>query len=154
MSFRRIALFALPVLGLVLVGGAVATAAARGGPGMFCHGDRDDHRAHAEFMVNRMLTKVDATDEQKDQIDGILDSAFEEFEALHEGKEEHKEQLKEVLSAETIDREALQELRTEALEHMDEASALFTDVIADVSEVLTAEQRQELIEMIEERHMK
>ena len=155
MSIRRIALFALPVLGLVLVGGAVATAAARGGPPMmFCHGDRDDHRAHAEFMVDRMLNKVDATDEQKDQIDGILDAAFDDFEALHEGKEEHKEQLKEVLGAETIDREALQELRAEALEHVDEASALFTDVIADVSEVLTAEQRQELIEMIEERHMK
>ncbi len=155
MSIRRIAMFALPVLGLTLLGGAALTAAARGGHGMpFCHGDKEDHRAHMEFMVDRMLSKVDATDEQKDQIDAILDAAFEEGEALHEGKEAHKEQLKAVLTAETIDREALEELRTEGLAHFDEASAMFVDVIADVSEVLTVEQREQLVEMIEERHMK
>ena len=156
MNIRRTALIVIPVFGLALLGAAAATAAVRGGHGKpFCHGmNKDAHKAHMEFVVNRMLTKVDATDEQKEEIDGILDGAFEEFEAKRADHEAKHEELREILTAETIDREALEAMRVEAVEHFEEGSLAFTDVIVEVSEVLTAEQREQLAEMIEERRMK
>jgi Spy/CpxP family protein refolding chaperone len=155
MSIRRTALIIVPVFGLALLGAAAATAAARVGGGMpFCHGDKEDHRAHMEFVANRMLNKVDATDEQKEEIDAILDEAFETVDEKRAEHEAKHEELKAILTAETIDREALEELRGEALAHFDEGSAMFLDVIVEVSEVLTVEQREQLAEMIEERRMK
>jgi periplasmic protein CpxP/Spy len=156
MSIRRTALIVIPVFGLALLGAAAATAAVRGGHGMpFCHGmSKDDHKAHMEFVVDRMLNKVDATDEQKEEIDAILDEAFETVDEKRAEHEAKHEEFKALLTAETIDREALEAMRGEALVHFDEGSAMFLDVIVEVSEVLTVEQREQLAEMIEERRMK
>ena len=143
-----IPLLALPVLALGTLGVGVAVA---GGP--FAHGcpfhGGGDHHAKAEAMLDKALSEIGATDEQSAEIEGIVDDAHTRLEAMHEGMEEHHESVNAVLTAETIDRAALETLRQEGLAHFDEASAMFVEVIADVAEVLTQEQREELAELAE-----
>ncbi len=154
MSIRRIAIVVVPVLGLATLGVVLAAGAAvRHGP-PFCHGrmSMEDRRAHVEMIVDRVLDEVDATDEQKDRIDIILADAHGEIEQARADREERHEALKEVLSAETIDREALEGFRVEAVDHFEEMSQGAVEVLADIGDVLTAEQRAELIELAESFH--
>ena len=161
MSFRRFAFIAIPVIGIASMGAVAAGArmAANGhgfpfhppGPPPFMNSE--GHRAHLEAALDHLLDALDATEEQQAQIEAILDAAFEQGEELRGDHEARHEQLKELFTAEEIDREALEELRTEAIDRFDEGSQLFTQVAADVAEVLTVEQRQELIELVESRRM-
>ncbi len=143
-----IPLIALPVLAIGTLGVGVAVA---GGP--FSHGcpfpGPGGHHAGAEAMLDKALDEIDATDDQAAEIKGILEETHAQIETMHEGMEEHHESLKAVLTAETIDRAALETLRQEGLAHFGEASALFVETIADVAEVLSQEQRQELAELAE-----
>jgi len=156
MTIRRIALFAVPVFGLATLGVvALGAGAAAAGHRFPFHPpfSPEDHRAMAENRLAFALDAVDATDEQAAEIDAILAEAWaqgETFRAEHEAKHE---EVKELLSAETIDREALETLRVEGVERFDEVSQVFVQVIADIGDVLIAEQRQELISLAESRRM-
>lgn len=158
MTKRRILFIFVPVLGLTVLGALTAGAALRRGglpfhPG--CpHGGADQHRERVAFVVDHMLGEIDASDEQRESIDAILESAFERADEAREGKEEHRAQLRAALTADTVDREALEALRVEALEHMEEASVALMDVLIETGEVLTPEQREQLATMVEEHHMK
>jgi protein CpxP len=56
-----------------------------------------------------------------------------------------------LLGAATIDREAAEKLRAERIAAADEASRKLTTALLDAAEVLTAEQRAELLEHFEDR---
>ena len=154
--FRRGVWLALPaaaLLGLffatMVVPFADAMAWGRRGWGHGHHGgppDPEEVRAHLDFFAERMLGKVDATDEQTARVKTILNGSVDELFLIGDSHRAQREQLREILASPEVDREALEALRASGIELADAASQVLARSLADVADVLTVEQRTELLE--------
>ncbi|MDE0044355.1 MAG: periplasmic heavy metal sensor [bacterium] len=102
----------------------------------------------AEKRIDRMLDKVDASDGQRAEVTGIVREAVADMKELRGLFQESRQTLLDTLGAETVDRQALEELRLANLQTVDQASRRLVTALADVADVLTPEQRRELV-----RHM-
>lgn len=153
---RRSALAGL-ALGAITLAGVGAYAASddmRGGPGMFAHmgGPGGHHggymqKAKGDFMEYRMdraLSAVDATDEQKQKIKAIFAKARESMEAMRGEPGEMRDEIKAVLEKPVIDRDAVEAMRKARLQKMDDASKIMTTAMVDAADVLTPDQRAKL----------
>lgn len=143
---------------LVLVPAAIAGGRAMGhfGPGHCWKGDgeisQEVVRDRMGFAADRALSRVDATDEQVAQVDAVLDGlAPALFEQGQEGRDLHEE-LAAALTAQEVDEEELERLRLEFLAHLDEGSAIVHSALVDVADILTPEQRVELLEIGRKLH--
>jgi periplasmic protein CpxP/Spy len=105
-----------------------------------------------EHRVNRLLSKVDATQEQRDKVVRIVKAAVNDVRALRKGPWDQREKFAGLLRADTIDRAALENLRAEQLSTADAATKRLLQAVADAAEVLTPEQRRQLAELWEHRH--
>ncbi len=119
----------------------------KGGPGM--HASMG--RGFAERGLERMLDGIDATPEQADKIRAIVDAARDDLEPAIDGMRDTREKVAEMLGAATIDRAAAETLRAERVAAVDQASRRLTTAILDAAEVLTPEQRAEIVEHFKER---
>lgn len=99
-----------------------------------------------ERMFERALGSVEATDEQREEIRVIVDEAREEIRTMTADLEDHREQFKALLFAEEIDRNAIELLRQTMLETGDAVSARALEALLDAAEILSPEQRAELLE--------
>ena len=143
------------LLGVSLIGGAIAsTALADEGGGWWSHRQwRHHHRdpetavARAEFAAQWVLDQVDATSAQQDAVGAIIRQSVEELSVLTQHERSQRDALIAALSGATVDRTALEEMRQAELELADLASVQLIEALADVAEVLTAEQRTELVEL-------
>ncbi|MEX0955692.1 MAG: Spy/CpxP family protein refolding chaperone [Rhizobiaceae bacterium] len=160
---------AVGAVAAMLVGGAgVASAISdEGGRNFMRHGFQQGEmgprhgggfmRAHMGFAghgIERALDAIDATDEQSDKIYEIMDGARGEVRPLMREFRDTHENLVEILSAETIDRQALETLRTERVAALDDASKKMTEALLNAADVLTPEQRTELVKLFEEHGMR
>jgi Spy/CpxP family protein refolding chaperone len=102
-------------------------------------------KQHAGMAVEWALRGVDATEEQKQQARRITDRLVDQLGPVVETHREHREAMARELAKPEIDREALERLRKEEIALADQASRLAVASIADLGEVLTPEQRAELI---------
>lgn len=135
----------------------VMTGCGRPGPGRwhYRHGfwahdrvDLDDVKGmkdRAASMLHWGLEAVDADDEQEARIEAITFQAIDRLVPLARAHRDHREALVAELGRPEIDRETLAELRLEELRIADEATAVLLDALVDASEVLTPDQRAELI---------
>jgi protein CpxP len=100
------------------------------------------------FMVQRRLgqalSKVDATQEQRDKINAIAKSAIDDVIAMRKDPSARREQVMAIFKADTIDRAALEALRAEQLGTGEAASKRIVQAAADAAEVLKPEQRRQL----------
>ena len=165
MSFRRIAIITVPVVGLALLGTVAAGASMRarqgfpfhggpGGPGGPPWANAEEHRAFAQERMTMALDAVGATEEQQAEIEGILEPLFDQLSDMHADHEARHDEFRDLLLAEDIDRDALEALRVEGLDRFDEASQLVVTAIADVAEVLTVEQREALVDLVQSHRMR
>jgi Spy/CpxP family protein refolding chaperone len=124
------------------------------GHGSFGHGhgfraqmlhDPAAAKQHAGMAVEWVLRGVDATEEQKQQAKRITDRLIDQLEPVAETHREHREAMARELAKPEIDREALERLRREEMALADQASKLAVNAIADLGEVLTPEQRADLV---------
>ena len=99
-----------------------------------------------------MLDDVDATDEQVDRIVVIAEAAHDDLRALHQSHSEQRDAFVEALGGERVDREALEVLRAQTMDMAKQASVRLTMALAALAEVLTPEQRRQLIEEHEQHH--
>jgi Spy/CpxP family protein refolding chaperone len=132
-----------------------------GGYGGGHHGARGGEHGHGpmwrggdpaqriERGVERMLGRVDATDEQKRKVTEILKGAAKEMQAMRSGARGMRGEVASLLKAEKIDRAAMEKLRADRIASADAASKRMTQAIADAAEVLTPKQRAELAERME-----
>jgi Spy/CpxP family protein refolding chaperone len=109
-------------------------------------------KRHAGMAVEWVLRGVDATDEQKQQAKRITDRLVDELRPTVEKHRGFREAMARELAKPEIDREALERLRREEVALVDQASKLAVGSIADLGEVLTAEQRAELISFAHRFH--
>ena len=117
--------------------------------GMFCHhrhhGDRAFDPEHAarriDEGVERMLSKVDATAEQKTKVADIAKSAMRDLLPLRQQHRAAREKALDLLTKPTIDRAALEDLRSQEVKLGETLSRRVTQALGDIAEVLTPEQR-------------
>lgn len=96
-----------------------------------------------EQMVERVFTRVGASEEQKARAREIVKASAEEMRKLHAGHSDDRQQMLALLSADTIDRGQIEQQRAARHAQMDEASKVMTRTMADLAEVLTPAQRKE-----------
>jgi protein CpxP len=160
-SFRRqlfrysIAAF---IAGAALVGG-VATLAQADGMSGWHHGmtldgthSAADVSAHVDHMLKHFYVEIEATDAQKAQIDPLVKQAVNDLLPLHSQLQTAHTHARQALAQATVDRASLEAARVEHLQFADQASKRIVQLIADVGDVLTPEQRKSLADHLEHMH--
>ena len=97
------------------------------------------------MAVEFALRGVNATDEQKQQARRVTDRLVDELGPIAEQHRGHREAIAKELAKPQIDRAAIEKLRQQELELADRASKLAVDGFADIADVLTVQQRQDLM---------
>ena len=114
---------------------------AQGPFGPAAHGMPGDG-SHIAQMAAHIEAAANATADQKAQIDALVAQATTDLKALHGQGVQFHQQLHAVLVQPTIDRAALESLRQAHMQVADQASKRLVQLMADVADVLTPEQRQ------------
>lgn len=104
-----------------------------------------------ESMAKRMLSRVEATDEQRAKVSAIAKQAATDLRGLREKQRAVRAKGVELLSAPTVDRAAIESLRSEQMKLADDASKRVSLALADTADVLTPEQRAKLAQAMKER---
>ena len=102
-------------------------------------------------QLDRMLTRVDATDEQRSKIRDISRAARNDVEKLTDVLQPLRKSAVEALSAPTIDRDAVEGVRTQLSGVTDQISKRVTTAMLDIAQVLTPEQRAKVAADLETR---
>mgnify|MGYP001814585594 CR=1 FL=1 len=147
------------MVGVVLGATAVGTLShARFGPGCghFGHGPwaasgpeaAEARREWVGFAIDRLLTKVEASDAQKAEVQAIVEPLATEMQPLRETLAANRETMVQLLLAPQIDRAAMEALRSEQMDQADAISRALVTKLADVADVLTPEQRSEVASRI------
>jgi len=154
---RRAAL--ATVLAALAVGlGLKALAHGHGGGGWhrggFMGADLDPARVDERLdrMLMHLYVEADATDGQKQQLGPIVKAAVRDLLPMRDQMRDARRQAVELLAQPAVDRAALEALRAAQLRLADQASRRFTQALADVADVLTPEQRQQLGERMGRWH--
>ncbi len=106
-----------------------------------------------QHRVDRALSKVDATPEQRDKVNAIAKAAIGDVLAMRKDASGGREKFLTIMKADSIDRSALEALRTEHINTADAASKRILQAVADAAEVLKPEQRRQLAARWEQWHM-
>lgn len=159
-SFRR-NLFNRHTLVAFVAGAAVVVgmgAAWGGAMGVCAHGMMDgthsaaDMSAHVDHVLKHLYVEIDATDAQKAQIGPLVKQAFSDLQPLHAQLGTAHTHVMQALTQNPVDRASLEAARVEHLQLADQASKRFTQLIADVSDVLTPVQRKALADHLAKMH--
>ncbi len=149
-SHRR-AWWLLATFSLVLAGALAANAWAFGGAG-FPGGGPGMHKEFMERRLDKMLDEAKATDGQRTAIKNIAARLHAEMEPLHQEHKPIHDQMLKLLAADKVDAAAVEKLRTQVLALAEKGSQSMTRALVDAANVLNAEQRQTIINEIQERH--
>jgi esterase/lipase superfamily enzyme len=112
------------------------------------------HEHKAEFMVDYIAETIDATDEQRAQLDGIKDEFIAKAKEMHDQKEAMHAAFMAELRKEEISRETLDGLIDQKRAQMEEFVNLAMDRLIEFHKTLSAEQREKLVTKIEYFHEK
>jgi len=147
---------AMGIAAVGLVGTIAAGCGNRHGGHWGHHGhhfsDPEEAKEHAEKAAEWMLGKVDASAEQEEQVKAIVTAAVGDFTGL---ANQHRAQRAAFIAAfaqAIVDREELEKIRRSEMELAEAASTRLVQTMADVADVLTADQRQEILERFQHWH--
>jgi Spy/CpxP family protein refolding chaperone len=99
-----------------------------------------------ERKVNHVLSRVDATDEQKTKVTAIARAAVADLSKLGFTPRESRTKFLNLFRADQIDPDAIEALRAEQSTKWDAATKRIAQAVAEAAQVLTPEQRRELTE--------
>ena len=140
------------VTGLIGFGVGRATGARWHGHGFGMHQSSGEATMRrAEWGINRMLSAVDGTPEQKARITEIAKAAIKDLQPMRETMRGSRDKLAAALKAEKVDRAAIEQLRADQLALGETASRRVSQALSDAAEVLTAAQRATLVERWQRR---
>lgn len=101
--------------------------------------------------ADRVLDSIDATDQQKNTVDGVIVRAVPAIFKFRGQGQELKKKFHAELRKERVDGEALETLRREAVTLADQGSAKALEFLLEVSDILTYDQRIKLLDKMEPR---
>ncbi len=107
-----------------------------------------------ERMIDFALSSVSATSEQKLKITEIAQSAMNDLRPLRDRRYTMGLKLAILLKADTVDRAAIEKLRADEFAAFEAGSKRAAQAIADAAEVLTPQQRQQLVQRWENRRQR
>lgn len=137
-----------------MLAGAVFTAQAQPMMGHGGHGGHGGGGAGMMFGGGRMehvLDAVDATDAQRAQIKALAEAAKQDMKGQREAGRKLREQGLALFGAPVVDANGVEALRQQMLAQHDQASKRMSQLMVDVSRVLTPEQRAKFIERMQKR---
>ena len=141
-------LLAIPAL--VLGGlGLVHAQGLGGGPGWGMMGG--GHQAFFKKRIEKLLDGVKATDAQRAAIKPIADDLQAKMQPIHQQGDAIHDKLMEAFAAPTVDAGVVENLRQQGFKLHDDGSRLFTDALVKIGNVLTVEQRKQVLEHLKER---
>ncbi|HZP88736.1 MAG TPA: Spy/CpxP family protein refolding chaperone [Burkholderiales bacterium] len=108
-------------------------------------------RERLDQMTERTLTRVNASDDQKARVKQVVAAAAQDLATLRESHRANRQAMMEALSADTIDRERIESIRKAELALAEQASRRVSVALADAAEVLSPDQRRELISLLHKR---
>lgn len=145
-------------LGSVLAGGVGLYAQAHPGAdhwfrGSYRLGGCLQHAAHdtatmgarIECMADWLLSYIEASDAQRQQVQTVLQATVHDLDKVREQHRLNQQRLLQALAQPTVDRVTLEELRRAGLQLAETASERLVTTLADTAEVLTPEQRARLV---------
>lgn len=104
--------------------------------------------AHPQRM-ERLLSSINATDDQKARIQQIMQQAASEMTGQREAGRALRDQARAVFTAPTVDVNAAEQVRQQMLAQHDQRSRRMMVTMLEVSQVLTPEQRVQMAEHME-----
>jgi Spy/CpxP family protein refolding chaperone len=140
------------LLGVAASGGMAALAAGHmaGGHarmGFLRNEDPETAREHLELATDWILSRVEATEDQKGQAKRVVSETFDELRPLlQEHRSAHEALVQEMTRAE-LDPAVIEELRKSQVKLFDRASKELAGSLTEISGILTPEQRVELVEL-------
>jgi Spy/CpxP family protein refolding chaperone len=148
---------------LTLVAARPITAAIQNTAGGFHHGWRghwggramspEAAKEHLQIATKWMLRDIDASAEQQERVNAIVNGAVDDLFRLRERHQQNRDAFHAQFGGSgNVDRAALEEIRKSEIALADEASKRLVQALADVSDTLTPEQRQALAERIHKHH--
>jgi Spy/CpxP family protein refolding chaperone len=149
------------ILGVALSGavalgaGAMAAGHLGGGHGrrgFFRNEDPEVAREHMELMTDWILSRVDATEDQKGRAKQVVSETFGDLLPLVQEHRSNHESFVEEMTKANLDPEAIERLRRSQVELFDQASKEISGSLAELAGILTPEQRVELLEMTRKFH--
>lgn len=147
-----LAVVTLVGVGAVLGAGATAQAARMGGwHGMGHHWSARSEEQVRERALDKaawVLGRIDATPEQESRINAIVSALVGDLYGLRGEHREHRRQLISELARPQVDRGTLEKIRSDEMALADSASRAMVNAVADATEALTIEQREELAALI------
>jgi Spy/CpxP family protein refolding chaperone len=127
--------------GAMMGQGPMAGPGGHGGPGGGMFGG----------MMTRMLDRVNATPEQRAQIQQIMQNQANEMRAQREAGLALRQQAMALFAQPTVDANAVEALRQKQLAVHDAASKRMTTAMLEISRVLTPEQRKQMADHMTQR---
>jgi Spy/CpxP family protein refolding chaperone len=106
----------------------------------------------AEFATDWMLTRIQATDEQRQRIRAVVDNAIRDLYPAKEQHQQNRQAMVQALLQTPVDRGALERARQSELQLAETVSSRLVGALADASEILTPEQRAQVAERISRFH--
>ena len=142
------------LLGSVL--GGLFVGSAGGYPSWGCrwHGAHslEAVRERAEFMTDWLLRRVEASEEQRQQVQSLVQQAVTDLAPMAEAHRQNRQAWHAALTQPTVDRQALEALRQAEVQLVDRASSRLVSAIVEVAQVLTPGQRTTLLERVARLH--
>jgi Spy/CpxP family protein refolding chaperone len=124
----------------------------RGGGGHHRNMTPEAAKEHMQVAAKWALRGIDANELQQEKVNKVLAGAIDDLFRLKEQHQTNREAFAAQLGGASIDRAALEEIRKSELALADEASRRFVQALADVAEVLTPEQRQQILDHVHRHH--
>lgn len=107
--------------------------------------------SRVDRRVERILSRINGTAEQKQKIAEIAKGAITDLQALGFAPRDVRGKAIELLGADTFDPAALETLRAEQAAKFDTASKRIVQAVSEAATVLSAEQRKQLVENMKYR---